>query len=234
MKATVIAAWCLFLGCQLGTCSVMVVAPSKSSQSVRINTWVEGKARKDVRVDVFRERKNGEEAGPLFSLTSDDEGKVGLPKLAPGNYHIVAAAEQDLVADLYLRVSSHSKQKISSFSMELVASQFPTFAQRLAAAEQLPVKARLQELSGIVRDSSGAAIAGVSIDVMRKATMGKECVARLKSDVNGRFLTALSDGAYVAFFSFAGFQTQFVPFDVAKAQGSGDLQVRLEIGAATQ
>jgi 5-hydroxyisourate hydrolase-like protein (transthyretin family) len=232
VKRATIAAWLLLLvTARASFCSVMVNGPpTKASRNIVVTTLFEGKPRKGVRVEIYRCHKQAE-ANPSFSLITGEDGTVAAPTLSPGVYRIVASADLNLIADLDLRVSSHSKEKTSSFSMELVASRFPTWEQQLAAAEQLPVKDRVQNFSGVVRDPSGAAIKDVSIEIIRKGGQGKERVARLKSD--GRFSTELAEGAYIAVFAAQGFGTQLLPFEVSKTQGGGDLRVRLEPGATT-
>ena len=235
MKIAATAVWLLLLvGPRTGLCSVMVNGPpTKSSRNVVVTTLFEGKPRKGVKVKIYRCRKQME-ANPSFTLITGEDGTVAPPALSPGEYCIVASADLNLVADLELRVSSHFKEKTSSFSMELVASRFPTWEQRLAAVEQMSVKDRLQNFSGVVRDPTGAAIRGVAIEIIRKGTQGKERVAQLKSDRDGLFSTELAEGAYIAVFLAQGFGTQLLPFEISKTQGDGDLRVRLEIGASTE
>jgi 5-hydroxyisourate hydrolase-like protein (transthyretin family) len=228
------AAWLLLLVApRAGLCSVMVNGPpTKSSRNVVVSTLFEGKPRKGVKVEIYRCRKQME-ANPSFTLITGEDGTVAPPALSPGEYCIVASADLNLVADLELHVSSHFKEKTSSFSMELVASRFPTWEQQLAAAERMPVKDRLQDFSGVVRDPTGAVIPDVAIEIIRKGTQGKERVARLKSDRDGRFSTELAEGAYIAVFLAQGFGAQLLPFEISKMQGGGDLRVRLEPGAST-
>jgi 5-hydroxyisourate hydrolase-like protein (transthyretin family) len=234
VKIAAIAVWVLLLlAPNAGLCSVMVNGPpTKSSRNVVVTTLFEGKPQKGVKVEIYRCRKQAE-ANPSFTLITGEDGTVAPPALAPGEYRIVASADLNLVADLDLRVSSHFKEKTSSFSMELVASRFPTWEQQLAAAEQMPVKGRLQNFSGVVRDPTGAAIPDVAIEIIRKGTHGKERVAQLKSDREGSFSKELAEGAYIAVVSAQGFGTQMLPFEISKSQGGGDLRVRLEPGAST-
>jgi 5-hydroxyisourate hydrolase-like protein (transthyretin family) len=235
VKTATIAAWLLLsVTPQAGFCSVAVNVPAtKSSRNVAITTLFDGKPRKGVKVEIYKYRKVVEE-NPSFTLVTGEDGTIAPVALSPGEYCIVASTDLNLRADVCLRVVSHSKEKTSSFSMELVATRFPTWEQQSAAAEQMPFKARLQQFSGIVRDPSGAAIAGVSIEIMLKGSQGKERVAQLKSDKGGGFSSDLADGTYIAIFSAQGFQTQLAPFEVSKAEGSGDLRIRLDIGAATE
>jgi len=235
VKAVAIATWLLLLAAPRAVfCSVEVNAPpKKSSRNVVITTLFDGKPRKGVKVEIYRVRKQ-EETDRSFTFATGEDGVVAPPALPPGEYCIVASADLNLRSDLCLRVVSHSKGKTSSFSMELIATRFPTWEQRLAAAEQMPFQARLRDFGGVVRDPSGAAISCVSIEVMRKGTQGKERVTQFTSDKDGGFWSDLADGAYIAVFSAQGFSTQLVPFEIAKTEGSGDLQIRLDIGAATE
>jgi len=234
VKIAATAVSLLLLVAPSALCSVMVNGPpTKSSRNVVVTTLFEGKPRKGVKVEIYRCPKQME-ANPSFTLITGEDGTVAPPALSPGEYCIVAFSDLNLVADLELRVSSHFKEKTSLFSMELVATRFPTWEQQLAAAEQMSVKGRLQNFSGVVRDPTGAAIRGVAIEIIRKGTQGKERVAQLKSDRDGRFSTELAEGWYIAVFLAQGFGTQLLPFEISKTQGDGDLRVRLEIGASTE
>jgi 5-hydroxyisourate hydrolase-like protein (transthyretin family) len=234
VKTAASAAWLLLLVApQAAFCSVAVGPPTKSSRNVVITVLFDGKPRKGVKVEIFRPRKQ-EETNPSFTFVTGEDGIVAPPALPPGEYCIVASADLNLRSDLCLRVVSHSREKTSSFSMEMLAARFPTWEQQLAAAEQMPSRVRLQQFSGIVRDPSGATITGVSVEIVRKGTQGKDRVVQLKSDKDGRFSSDLADGAYIAVFSAQGFSTQLVPFEITKTEGSGDLRIQLDIGAATE
>jgi len=214
--------------------SVEVVTTQKSSQRIWVVFLVGGVPQKSVRVDVYRySLGSGEESKSLISLTSDDEGKVTPPVLSRAHYHLVASAERNLRADLYLDVSRKRGKQLSSFSMNLIENQYPTPEQLWDAAEKAPVKDRLEAFRGTIYDPSGARVSGVSIEVVRKGTQGKEQIAQVESGKDGRFFAPLADGAYVARFSIPGFQLAFVPFEVTK-QGSGELRVTLEIARATE
>lgn len=237
MKAAVIGVACV-LATVLPVClgaspSVEVVAPQKSSQKLQVILLMDGAARKGVTVEVYRlTLSSGEEVKALVSLTSNAAGKVTPPVLPPGNYHLVASAQHNLRADLYLDVSRKQGKQVSSFAMNLVESQYPTIEQLWEAAEKAPVKDRLEAFSGTVDDPSGAKVSGVAIEVVRKGTQ-KERVAQLESGPDGYFSAPLAEGAYTARFCRQGFQTSFVPFEVTK-QGSGRLRVTLQLGRATE
>lgn len=210
--------------------SVEVLVPSKSSRRVRITALLNGKPQPGVKIEIYRyELGPGQEAKPFLVLTSDEEGTIVSPKLATGPYHIVALADKNLRADLFLDVPAHSREKLSVFSMELVASTDLTPAQFVAQAEQMPIRGRLKVFRGVICDVAGARIPGVSIQVIRKGTEGKDRVTQVSSGGSGEFSATIPDGAYIAFFSAQGFKTQIVPFELTK-DGSEDLRITLQLG----
>jgi len=225
----IIVALCLSVANPAAVCStasVSVVTPLKSGRNARIALLVGGKPRRGVKVDVYRyELGAKQDDKPRCSLISDDEGWIRLNKLRPGHYHLLASADENLSADLYLDVSTDSGNVPSAFLMEL-RPLIPSPKEVWAGVEQIPVKGRVKEFRGVVHDVSGAMVPGTSIEVVRRGTEGKVRVAHLKTDKNGHFHKKLHDGAYVAIFSMPGFQIAYVPFVVTK-QGSGDLKVTL-------
>ena len=214
--------------------SVEVVPTHNSSRNVRLVLLVGGRPQAGVKVEAYPYKLGSAEcARPLFSLTSDKDGLVVPPLLKTGQYHLVATSGSNLRAELYLNVIHKSKKGDSSFSMELVESPYPTIEQAWQAAEAMPVNDRLAAFVGTVHDPSGAAIAGVSIEVAKKGTNGKKRVAQIKSAADGTFSAQLPDGAYVALFSIQGFRNTFIPVEIAP-DGSKGLHVRLDLGASTQ
>ena len=151
--------------------------------------------------------------------------------VALGHYHVVASAAKNLRADLFLDVSEHDNEKASEFPMLLETGDI-THEQLFAKAEQMPIKERVKVFNGVVRDPAGALIEGVSIEVVRKGSQGRDRIARLKSGKRGQFSARLSAGSYIALFYIPGFQIQMVPFEVTE-QGSGDLIVILQLGSTT-
>jgi 5-hydroxyisourate hydrolase-like protein (transthyretin family) len=235
VKSAAIALWCLVLAITAGANStvVEVLQPQESSRHVRLTILLEGKPQSGVKVELYRyELGAGEETDPRFSLTSDKEGNISPPVLPAGHYHVVASTEKNLRADLYVDVVSGRQKKTSVFSMQLRSSPFLTPSQQLAEAEQMPIKDRVQQFSGLVCDPTGAVVPGTSIEVLRKKPGNREVVAKLKSGADGRFSIRLADGPYIAFFSTPGFRVAIVPFEVTR-EGQGDLHVTLQIGATT-
>src|SRR5438105_6173127 len=191
-----IAAWSLLLAILsfplCSAASVKVEVPSKSSSNVRLTVLLNGKPQKGAKIKIYRyELGPGEEAKPRFSLISDKEGMAFPPKLALGHYHVVASAAKNLRADLFLDVSEHDNEKASEFPMLLETGDI-THEQLFAKAEQMPIKERVKVFNGVVRDPAGALIEGVSIEVVRKGSQGRDRIARLKSGKRGQFSARLS------------------------------------------
>jgi 5-hydroxyisourate hydrolase-like protein (transthyretin family) len=230
--ARVLTCWLMvYPSCLFG--SVAVNSPSKpSARNIQITALVDGKPSKGVKVEICRYKKNLEE-GSCFSLMTDATGQVMTPTLSPGEYGIVASTALNLVGNLSLRVSSRAKEKVSVLSIDLLASQFPTWQQQLAAGDQMPIKEKLQQFGGVVHDPSGSEIVGALIEVVRKGSGGKDRVARLKTAKNGRFSAQLPRGEYLGIFQEPGFSTQIVPFEVAE-QGAERLQITLQIAPLAQ
>jgi hypothetical protein len=234
VKSTIVAWFLLFAISPSGLCSasVEVQAPSMSSPTVCVTVLLKGKPQKGAKIKIYRyELGPGDEANPYFSLISDHQGKVLPPKLPPGHYHVVASAAKNLRADLYLDVSAQANEKASDFSMGLDISDIMP-DELFTKAEQMPIKDRVRVFHGLVRDPTGALISGVSIEVVRKGSQGRDRVVRFKTGNKGQFSARLSNGSYIALFSTPGFQIKFVPFEVTE-QGSGDLIVTLELGRST-
>lgn len=243
MKTTAIAI-CLLLvvsSAHAESCMIESLAEQESSRHVEIAV-LGGRVSVATRIDVYR-YKTGEvifpgaetELKPRLSLTSYADGRVRPLKLSAGHYYVVAKAENDLRADLYLNVHSDSAKRKSTFSMHLIPRCImfsPTPARWSPAAEEMPVKDRVQAFSGAVYDQTGAPVAGTSIKVIRKGTGGKQRIAELKADAEGCFAAQLPEGVYIAFFFSPGFKNAIVPFEVTK-EAAGDLRVTLLVGSTT-
>lgn len=210
---------------------VRQIKPQQSSRHVRIAVALKGHAVKGAKVNFCRFVKQEQ---LCFSVITGEDGIAATPKLADGDYTVGASVDDDKYdqlygGELYLHVSGHSGQK--SFTVDLTES-FRAAEAANAAADALPVKERLQEFQGSLRDPSGAAIAGVNIRILRKGSTDHAIVQKLKSDNAGQFSAHLDDGLYVAFFTFPGFRTQTVPFEVTR-QGATELRITLQIGMVT-
>jgi hypothetical protein len=227
VKIALIAAWCLLSAVVAASAAVQVEAlrPQESSCNVRIAVVLEGKPVKGAKVEFCK--TPGDQS--CVSVPANADGIATVHRLGAGNYYVVASIEDEVNDSLYLHVGSSRKE--ASFSIDLSRSyrQSQVF---MAAAAQLPVRDRVQGFRGSVQDPSGAFIQGVNIKIIQKGTDGKSDVVRLKSDATGHFSSPLADGIYIAFFAFAGFRSQIVPFEVT-SQGSKDLPIVLQLGSTT-
>jgi 5-hydroxyisourate hydrolase-like protein (transthyretin family) len=210
---------------------VTQIKPQQSSRHVRIAVTLNGHVVKGAKVDLCRFVKQDQ---LCFSVLTGEDGIAATPKLADGDYTVGASVDDDTYeqlygGDLYLHVSGHGGQK--SFTVDLTKS-FRAAQAVAAAADALPVKERLQEFQGSLRDPSGAPIAGVSIRIIRKGSAGHAIVQKLKSNDAGQFSSHLDDGVYIAFFTFPGFRTRTIPFEIIN-QGAKELRITLQIGTVT-
>jgi hypothetical protein len=204
---TAIAVWCLIVaGIAVGECVEVQPFYEPSSANVRIATVRNGDPLKNVKVELHRP-----EWQQNFSLSTNDDGVAMLLALRTGKQCITAMAPDETSAELCLDVSSNTKGKITSFSIELPPS---AAQQELAKAEDRPIDDRVQEFRGIVEDPSGAVLAGIQIEVFQKGASDRRHAVKLKSDASGHFSTDLESGVYIAFFRMPGFRTYFRVFEV--------------------
>lgn len=201
-----------------------------SSQRPRIVVQLEGKPIADARIEVYRDRSR--KSRLLYTLKTGADGLTVLPQLRPGRYRVRGAAPK-LWGEVYLEVSWNAPAEASQIAMEMESWPHSTLSEKLAAAEQEPIKDVLQTFGGVIADATGALIPGASIDVVRKGTGRRVHVARVRSDAQGRFSATLADGDYVVFFRASGFSERILPLTISRANGSGELQVRLDIGPSS-
>jgi len=128
MKTTAIASECLFAaGPAAAECvtveQVQIYQPSPAR--VRITALVNGQPLANTQISIFST------AGPQrrISTSMDRRGVATTAKLPAGPYQVVANAEGDLFAQLYLDVSSARRNRAKSFSMNLAPCR-PVFPPR--------------------------------------------------------------------------------------------------------
>jgi hypothetical protein len=218
MKAAAIAICCLLLIAIGWSESVEVEpAPQQSSRHVRIAVVMQGKPAKGVKVDFYPH-------GTLhatFEAQSDSRGMVITPKLAAGDYEVVAALDKDIHAFLSLKVVQ--KRGVSPFAMDLTGSYYqahPEFGLAAYRGKEEPVRDHIQTFEGIVLDQSGAAVPGTKIRVLKMGAEGKDFMISLESGPDGHFAAQLAEGRYIAYFFANGFSTGKAPFEITK-YGSG-------------
>jgi hypothetical protein len=227
-RPAIISVFCLLLASMAVAESVEVgtAKAEESSRNVRIAVVLNGKPVKLARVNFCTTTG----AQTCFTAFTGDNGIAVPQALAQTTYHVFALFEDDLSAELYLRISPQGKA--TSFAMDLTPS-FKAAQAVLTAAEKLPIREIVREFTGSLQDPWGAMIPGANIKVVRRGSADKSDVQRLKSDENGRFSAQLADGVYIAFFSSPGFRTEVVPFEVS-GQGEKEMLVKLQIGNVTQ
>jgi hypothetical protein len=229
----VASGWINTIGCcclvmaGLAVAECVTILPNCESSSAKV--WVtavrDGKPLKNVNIKLAASAP-GEQGG--FSVSTNDDGVAALPTLASGKQYITATAPDQAVAQLCLDVSSESKDKRSSFSIELPPS--PAM-QELARAERMPVRDRAQEFAGTVQDFSGAGIPGAKIEILPKGSKDETHAIQIEADASGHFFTHLASGTYVAFFRMPAFDTQIEVFEIGKGFDSKDLRIPLKIGS---
>jgi hypothetical protein len=222
-KALMIACCLLSAALAMGSCvEVELAKPPKSSSQVRIVVSLEGHPASRVTVDFCT---NGGRS--CRTAVTGDDGVAGAPLLTHGEYYsVVAMLDDGAAGSLLLQVSDIGKAT-TTFSIDVTGS-FHATQNGLAATDGLPIRERLQAFQGLLRDASGAMIAGPSLRIMRKGSDDHAVVQSLKSDATGEFSARLEDGMYIAFFLFPGFRTQVVPFEIA-AQAKKELLVNLPV-----
>ncbi len=196
-----------------------------SNRNVRITAFLDGKPIPGATVEVFQ---MGEEPldltarrEPLVSLSTDDRGVAVLPQLKQGLYRIVATSGVDLDSTLYLAVAKNAEDKASEFSIDLKPTQ----------TAKIPVSERIQEFKGVVKDPSGAPVAGALIKAFAKDSKVKTKVLEVKADENGHFSGPLSDGTYAVFVEAPGFRTRVLVLEVDKNGEGKELHVPLLVGS---
>jgi hypothetical protein len=207
----------------MGSCvKVEQAKPLKSSSQVRIVVSLEGHPASRVTVDFCR---NGGRS--CRTAVTGDDGVAAAPLLTLGDhYSVVAMLDDGAAGSLLLQVSDIGKAT-TTFSIDVTGS-FHATQNGLAASDGLPIRERLQAFQGLLRDASGAMIAGASVKIMLKRSADHAVVQRFKSDATGHFSARLEDGMYIAFFLLPGFRTQVVPFEIA-AQGKKELLIKLQV-----
>jgi hypothetical protein len=231
MKGIAIAACAWFsVGMVAAECVTVLQAPvyQAAPSRIRITTLVNGQPLAGTKLAFF----SGSGPQPSFSIAVDRTAVAAIPNVPPGKYRVTAAGPNDLVAELYLDVSSAAGKSEKSFSMSLFPAH-PPFAPAtimVADAEKRPVSQRIESFAGHVLDPSGGAIPGAEILVIRKGAKG-EVLSRLKADESGRFSAALPAGIYVVVVHAEAFRNGYLTIETLRASDKKELRVVLEVGA---
>lgn len=228
---TIAAVAVLFLGGTIFAECVEVEGVRQSSRRLQIITAIDSQAAPGVSVQISQVN-----FGQKFSLISDASGVVHPPVLAPGLYRIVAASSDAVFrGELQLEVSQASKKQVSVFFLSLLrtpsqvpVSQRVTKEELLTAIRKISDRIRISKFSGLLVDSSGAAIPGADVVILRvTATASAEWID-MKSGDNGQFAVSLPDGMYVAFFQMPGFRTEIIAFEITD-KAPVDLRIAMRV-----
>jgi hypothetical protein len=165
-----------------------------------------------------------------FEAQSDSRGMVITPKLAAGDYEVVATLDKGVQTFLSLKVIQ--KHDGSLFSMDLTGPYYkahPELGLEAYKGKEEPVRYRIQAFEGIVLDPSGAAVPETTIRVLKMGVEGRDFMLSVKPDANGHLAAQLAEGRYIAYFFANDFRTAKAPFEITR-EGSGELKISLDIG----
>jgi hypothetical protein len=231
MKALAIAAACLLLATlSHGECvEVTVVNPAlptfqAASRRIRITALQEGRALANVSILFYL---TTDEVNPKLALTTDKQGAVLAPDLAPGHYRVLAIGPDHESAEINLEVSDKDGTQPSSFLMAIPPTFLPEKASDIEAA---PITEHVREFKGHVTDPSGAFVPGALVQVFRRGSPSTESVAKIKADNEGYFVASLAPGKYVVVISSQGFFKKIVGFEIGPEGEAKDLRVEMRIG----
>jgi hypothetical protein len=235
--------------------SVRVKSLESSTQKPKIIVAYDGKPVANARLYIYHYRNDSPE-GPLEKLhrkfIADDHGQVVLPNLPWGIYEVAASSGPTLKGDILLSMApppfdpsytafqlnlvgkwgnGTSLEEASAFTLEL--DYHPTEEQILAQEDQLPVT-KVAVFWGRVSDPTDADIPHASIEITRMDVPGKRRTVQLKADEQGKFAASFPDGDYVATFKIPGFQIQILHLVISKDASNQPLQIKLQVGLATE
>src|ERR1035438_10253474 len=113
----------------------------------------------------------------------------------------------------------------------VAAAQEISFTGRIVDPQDHPIATIMSQLSGTVVDTSGAVIAGATVQVQSaNGTVEKTT----QSETNGSFiLSGLTAGNYRLVVSNAGFETKEIPVNLGTTGATAPLRISLEVGAVS-
>ena len=181
---------------------------------VRLAVVDKGKPAAGAKLEFYLFDSGKRPEAPTLTLASDEFGWIKSPKFSDGRYEVVATAEHNLRAELFLDVSSHYGNTPSAFKMELIPGDPLDADPEPATIEHLPIASHVEVFRGTVTDQSGAVIPGARIRIFRRGTASAKVLATLKAGKAGEFETRLDPGIYIAEFRSSGFAAKLVGFEI--------------------
>jgi hypothetical protein len=226
-SASAIVFYCLmFAGIGSPEC-VTVEGAQDSPAHIRVAVALGGKTVPGAKVEFYPKGKTH----AAFAAITDDQGIVVTPKLAVGEYSVVASLDTEIQTSLELRVVTKRGQK--TLLMELggpYAAAHPQMQLTSESAAEQEIQQRVPAFQGMVLDVAGAAVSTAKIRVLKMGVSPKDFMLAVSPDDNGNFGAQLPEGRYIAYIFANGFRTVRLPFGITKT-GSGSLQVALKPGS---
>lgn len=195
-----------------------------SSRRIQVTAVQDGRALGNVRFLFYLE---SDDVNPKLALTTDKQGVVLAPNLAPGHYRILAIGPENESTEAYLDVTGKGGKRMNSFLLAIPPTFLP---QRASDIDRAPLTENVREFKGHVEDAGGAAIAGALVQVYRKDSPS-EPVVKIKADNAGSFTASLAPGKHVVFVSSLAFEKKAVGFEIGPAGEAKDLRVELRVGS---
>jgi hypothetical protein len=212
-----------------GECVVVAEPSLPAHQNVRLTVLRDGQPRKNVTIAINTWLPDGKQAST--TIITDALGIAELKELSPGQYCFTATTDTRLSGALCLDVTKFANATRSEFSLLLspLPPPPPTPYEMAREAEKLPIEMRGQTFEGVVKDISGAGIGKAEIAVYRRASEENGNPGKLDADEYGRFLAALSPGAYTVVIQSQGFKTRVVRIEIAPEAPKQPLSIVLNI-----
>ena len=226
MRTLLAAGLGLFLIVSANACSIVqIVDFLPASQNSKIAVLKDGKPQDSLTVIV-----SSASGGSQFSLVTDSEGSVRLPKLPPGSYCISAIAAPSS-ADICLSIGTQEKAA-NSFSMNLVKSLGArALDAKIESAKHATPTEHIRRFAGVVQDPLGAVIVDARVRVFLQSSGDIEDAKNTVSDNHGRFAISLDPGRYTAVIESHGFATRVLVFEVS--DGAKELQpIKLDLASS--
>jgi len=157
-------------------------------------------------------------------VTADSQGVAHLRDLQTGKC-LVFATDKLYGSKVLLIVAADAKTATTGLSVEL----FTRTVQDFAAISATPVTEHLPRFAGVVKDLSGAPVAGAAVEIYPDGIAETGQVVTVRADNSGHFSADLPSGVYRALIRQQGFKAYRVGFQIEEKAASKDLFPVLQI-----
>jgi hypothetical protein len=230
-----IFALCLLVASASAETVVVVEEPlfCSSSQRPVISATVSGHSVGGARIDIYRRVENGERLA--WTGSTDQQGVARPSDLEPGTYRVLAYSGK-LSAEIRLGISDKINETANCevkfvTPEEREKDRIRQEKDRLAALVRNAPSLQLKDFRGVVQDPAEAVIPRLKIQVLRKDALDQGPVAEVQSNERGQFALALAPGAYAAVFTYQGFATRAINFEIG-SQGWRGLRIEMSVGGS--